>query len=216
MEASLLFHDNTFRCALIVAHNVGSVIRSHLTASGLGPPLVAVIDAYLQRDKPTQVIRALRATGFEGEIGVIGPLPSAERVALLEAGADDVIDIPNSLNVIEARIRVMIRRAKCRQTSVPTSGRLSPEISIEADNLGYNGAYAPLTRAEVAVMAILARNVDRVVRRQHLLLLVWGLPDECQSNCLNMCIRSLRRKFDSLGAPNIIRTAHGRGYRLVL
>jgi DNA-binding response OmpR family regulator len=72
----------------------------------------------------------------------------------------------------------------------------------------------PLTRTELDLLVVLAKNADRVVSRGQLLQTVWGLPLDAKNNVLNTCIYSLRRKLDSHGAPHLIDTVRGVGFIL--
>ena len=72
----------------------------------------------------------------------------------------------------------------------------------------------PLTRTELDLLVVLAKNADRVVSRGQLLQTVWGLPLDAKNNVLNTRIYSLRRKLDSHGAPHLIDTVRGVGFIL--
>ncbi|MDF3313415.1 winged helix-turn-helix domain-containing protein, partial [Rhodococcus sp. T2V] len=91
-----------------------------------------------------------------------------------------------------------------------TVGAIS--LSIVCTTVQMRDVRIPLTRTELDLLVVLARNADRVVSRGQLLQTVWGLPLTAKNNVLNTCVYSLRRKLESHGAPHRILTVRGVGF----
>jgi DNA-binding response OmpR family regulator len=134
-----------------------------------------------------------------------------ERIAGLDAGADDYLPKPFDFGELAARVRALLRR--------PPSAR-SPQVVLDdlcLDVAGrrvvLDGVLVPLTTREFAVLHHLVTNVDAVVSRTELMESLWDAHYDGLSNVVDVHIRNLRRKLDRPGRPLPIETVRGAGYR---
>ena len=132
-----------------------------------------------------------------------------ERVAALDAGADDFLTKPFDLDELSARIRALGRRSRSQAGPVLAAGDLL--LDTNRRHVTVAGRPIDLSPKEYAVLEALAGNADRVLPRQSLQHSVYGWQEEVESNALEVHIHNLRRK---LGAQRIL-TVRGVGYRLV-
>jgi two-component system OmpR family response regulator len=207
-----------------------SLIRRSLTARGhaihdvdraaLGDALargeefdVLVIDIQLPDGDGLELCRELRRDGINTPIlfltarGGVG-----DRVAGLDAGADDYLRKPFALAELDARIRALGRR---QGTAAPASlSGAGLEIDFSARVLRRDGDEVPMTAREWRVLEILAGRIGRVVTRGDLLSLAWGEVEPSSSDSLDVIMSRIRRKLGREGAPSPIRTVRGEGYVL--
>jgi two-component system, OmpR family, response regulator QseB len=166
-----------------------------------------VLDLGLPKTDGTTVLRWLRSQG--------DPLPVlittardqiAERVAALDAGADDYLVKPFDLDELSARLRAVTRRAEGRSASTIELGDVRLDCLLR--RVTRDGQDVPLTAREYALFAFLARKAGRVVTRTEIEEQLYGFDDEVASNAIEVHIHHLRRK---LGA-HVITNQKGRGY----
>jgi two-component system KDP operon response regulator KdpE len=137
-----------------------------------------------------------------------------EKVAALDAGADDYVTKPFDTAELLARVRVIQRRSIV-ETGEPVfeSGPLTVDFSARRVTLA--GAEVRLTPTEYALLRVLVQHSGKVVTHRHLLRTVWGEKAESQAQYLRVYITHLRKKLESgADAPQLIRTEVGIGYRL--
>ncbi|KAF0966679.1 Response regulator MprA [Rhodococcus sp. T7] len=138
---------------------------------------------------------------------------SQERIAALEAGADDVLDVQMGEEELVARIRAVLRRAQSRPQPTPNAQVLS--LNWGCKTVEHHGLRRTLTQTEFNLMVVLTINAGRIVLRRHLLLIVWGVASDSRAKkVLNTYIFSLRRKLASIGAPHAVQTIRGVGFSL--
>ena len=137
----------------------------------------------------------------------------AEKVAALDAGADDYVEKPFGLAELLARLRAATRRSVLAQTPSPviTSGPL--EVDLERRQVRVEAAEINLTPREWELLAALARNLGKVVTQRRLLLEVWGPAHVEDSQYLRVYVGQLRAKLGP--AAGLLRTEAGVGYRLL-
>ncbi|MGW4339705.1 winged helix-turn-helix transcriptional regulator [Rhodococcus koreensis] len=186
-----------------------------LCITGVLPPNVAIRSLRSHRLHGLPIVRALRATGFESALIVLGTFQSDdERIALFEAGADHVLDVRTTTSELIAWIRSTLRRPRPERPQAPSPSDSDLELNWTTLTIERRDTRAHLTMTEFDVIAVLARNPGRIVSRQLILLLVWGITCEANTNVLNAQIWSLRRKLASVGAPDALRTTRGLGFIL--
>ncbi|MCM2971455.1 response regulator [Larsenimonas suaedae] len=131
-----------------------------------------------------------------------------ERVAGLDAGADDYVLKPFELDELLARLRVVIRRAHGRATQ---RIELGPLVIDEARHeVCWRGEPVALNRREYALLRELANHPGQVLTRPQLESVLYGWQDDVESNALEVHVHHLRKKLDS----SLIKTLRGIGYRL--
>jgi DNA-binding response OmpR family regulator len=136
-----------------------------------------------------------------------------DRVAGLDAGAEDYLIKPFAFDELLARIRVLLRRSSAgAPTPSVTVGHL--EFDLAAREARVEGVPLPLPRRELAILDALARRAGRVVMREHLEAQVYGYDDEICSNALEAHISRLRRRLADAGACVVLHGVRGVGYML--
>ena len=132
-----------------------------------------------------------------------------DRVAALDAGADDYIVKPFGFAELTARIRAVLRRSRVTDTHVLRHGRLS--IDTRTRQVTTGGQEVPLTPTEFDILECLVTDPGRVVARQEIIERVWNTRWYGPTRVLDVHIAALRRK---LGDPSVILTVYARGFRL--
>lgn len=173
----------------------------------------AVIDISMPGKDGVTVTRSVRAAGItcpilfataRGEI--------RDRVAGLDAGADDYLVKPFSTEELLARLRALHRRARPGLSDVLRVGDL--EIDLRSRTARRSGEEIPLTNREFALLAALAEASPRPVSKSTLIERVWDQFFDSGTNVLNVYINHLRRKIDPAGAKPLIQTLRGVGFAL--
>ena len=137
-----------------------------------------------------------------------------EKVAALDAGADDYVTKPFDTAELLARLRV-IQRHSLVETGEPVSNVGSLSVDFSARQVHVNGAEVKLTPTEYSLLRVLVQNAGKVVTHRQLLRLVWGEKSESQAQYLRVYITHLRRKLEpDANGPKLIKTEVGIGYRL--
>ena len=137
-----------------------------------------------------------------------------EKVAALDAGADDFIVKPFDSAELLARLRAIQRRAPgAPDEPVYVEGNLAIDFATREVRLA--GAPVELTATEYAILHCLARHAGRVVSHRQLLRDVWGPAAEERSHYLRVYMTHLRKKIEPPGSPRHIKTENGIGYRLI-
>ncbi|MGN6159138.1 MAG: response regulator [Devosia sp.] len=138
-----------------------------------------------------------------------------EKIAALDAGADDYVTKPFATGELLARLRALLRSRKpaAEERSTLEFGDLS--IDLAAHTVTRAGVEAKLTRKEFDVLALLARYAGRLVTHKQLLTTVWGPAHVDDAHYLRVAIGHIREKLDDDAAnPQVILTEPGVGYRL--
>ena len=174
-----------------------------------------VLDVQMPELDGVAVVTALRALGNEIPICVLSARDTVnDRIAGLEAGADDYLTKPFDLGELVARLHALLRRASHaeRESDVMIVGPLTIDT---ARRLVYvDGERADLTKREFDLLAVLAENAGVVLSRQRLLELVWGYDFDVDTNVADVFISYLRRKLEREDRPRVIHTVRGIGYVL--
>jgi two-component system OmpR family response regulator len=137
----------------------------------------------------------------------------AERVAGLDAGADDYLVKPFSVAELHARVRAACRRpVEAGGRTVIEAGRLA--FDPASREVRVDGRPLVLSRRELAVLGVLVQRAGRVVQRTYLESEVYGLEDEVSGNALETQVSRLRRRLEAADAGVELRTIRGVGYML--
>jgi two-component system, OmpR family, response regulator MprA len=161
-----------------------------------------------------EVCRRLRAAGDQTPILMLTARhATADRVAGLDAGADDYLVKPFALEELLARIRALLRRVNVESdVDALRLGDLSLDPSTRIVRRGDRAM--ELTRTEFSLLELLLRNAGQVLTREIIFDRVWGYDFGANSNSLEVYIGYLRRKTEASGESRLIHTIRGVGYVL--
>ncbi|HZX02095.1 response regulator [Kribbella sp.] len=176
------------------------------------PPDLVILDLGLPDMDGVEVVHALRGLCTAPIVVLSARTAEPEKVAALDAGADDYVTKPFGMDELLARIRSALRRA--------TPGEAVPirtdafTIDLAGRRLTTAEGDVRLTPTEWHLLEILVRNHDKLVTQRELLREVWGPAYETETNYLRVYIAQLRRKLEPDPArPRHLLTAPGMGYR---
>jgi two-component system response regulator MprA len=173
-------------------------------------PDAIVLDVTMPGMDGLAVTRRLRAKGLRVPILLLTARDAVhERVAGLDAGADDYLVKPFDVDELSARVRALLRRNAPLTTEQLAFADLT--LDLDTGSARRAGAVVELTRREAELLALLLRNARSVVTRQLALEEVWGGEGEVTMNAVDRYVAYLRRK---LGDPPLIHTVRGIGFRL--
>jgi len=185
-----------------------------LTAAAVAPPDAVILDLVLPDGRGTDVARELRTWSAVPIIvlSVVGD--ESEKVAALDAGADDYVTKPFGVDELLARLRAALRRAEPSPEPVHEIGEL--RVDLEAREVTFAGAQVQLTPHEFELLRLLVRNQGKLLTHKAILQDVWGRAYADESHYLHVYVSQLRRKLEpEPGRPRYILTEPGAGYRLV-
>jgi len=170
---------------------------------------LVLLDLGLPRRDGLSVLRGWRAKGVEVPVVVITARDAvADRVAGLDAGADDYLVKPFDLDELSARIRAVARRRSGRGSASIRVGEL--EIDTAARRVTQKGQEVSLSAREYALLEALADRPGAYLTRAQLEERLYGWDEEIASNAVEVYIHALRRKLDA----DLIRNIRGLGYTL--
>ncbi|MDX3307515.1 response regulator transcription factor [Streptomyces sp. NPDC054884] len=218
-----------------VADGVEALAQAHRN-----PPDVLVLDVMMPGIDGLQVCRVLRAEGDRTPVLMLTALvETADRIAGLDAGADDYVVKPFDVEEVFARLRALLRRtspdpaapavpaapaaAAVPAAPVPDVPTPASERQVEAAGLRMDpqarrawrdGRELELTRTEFELLELLVRNAGIVLDHSTIYDRIWGYDFGPGSKNLAVYVGYLRRKLDHPGAPQLIHTVRGVGYVL--
>src|SRR5438445_3254308 len=224
METILVVEDD-----LAVQKALRRLFESEDYAVDVKPDGQAGLDAF-HSSRPAAVVLDLRLPGLPGhdvcrEIKKRAPsLPIivlsaktdiADKVLLLELGADDYVTKPFSPRELLARVRAAVRRTgRMEVTDVFVFGNIS--VDFAKMELSRAGQPVSMTAQEFRLLKFFAQNPRRIISRSELLNEVWGYQDYPSTRTVDNHIWKLRLKLeDDPGKPLYFQTVHGAGYKLV-
>ena len=177
-------------------------------------PDAMILDVLMPGVDGLEVCRRLRGTGSKLPVLMLTARTEVEdRVAGLDAGADDYVTKPFALEELLARVRALLRR-----TTEEGSGEVLRFADLELDpgtrEVRRGERLIELTRTEFSLLELFLRNPRQVLTRSVIFERVWGYDFGFGSNSLDVYIGYLRRKTEAAGEPRLIHTVRGVGYAL--
>ena len=187
-----------------------------LAQVGAVRPDAVIMDVMMPRLDGLDATRALRAAGNDVPLLVLTARDAVgDRVAGLDAGADDYLTKPFALDELLARLRALLRR---RPATTPDGDEQLRFADLSMD-LGTREVYRgsrriDLTRTEFSLLEMFLQRPRRVLERAFILEEVWGYDFPTTANSLEVYVGYLRRKTEAEGEPRLLHTVRGVGYVL--
>lgn len=176
---------------------------------------VAIVDLGLPKLNGIQVIEAMRREGKRTPVLILTARSHwQDKVAGLEAGADDYLAKPFAMEELLARIKALIRRSAGYASSVIERGPLRLDLSRK--ELRVDGEIIELTAYEYRLLEYLVLNPSRVVSKAELTEHIYDQDHDRDSNVIEVFVGRLRRKIDPGDTIKPIRTVRGQGYRFAV
>lgn len=202
----------------VQSYEVKGIERGELAEQSLADfdPDLVILDLNLPGIDGLETCRRLRAAGFSGPVLMLTARHEvSDRVAGLDAGADDYLPKPFALDELLARVRALIRSFAIGGAVEPDGNTLAVDdvvIDLAARRVTRNGREIELTRIEFELLTHLFENADRVLERNDITVHVWGYEEDMGSNSLEVFVSALRKKLEVDGGRRVIHTKRGVGY----
>ena len=188
---------------------------SALESAALRPPDAVVLDLRLPDGSGVEVCRRLREWSQAPVVVVSAVDEEDEKIAALDAGADDYVTKPYAVGELLARLRAALRRGAAPPGEAPTVRFGDVEVDLARREVVRAGAPVHLTPHEYGLLAQLAHHPGRVLTHRALLAAVWGPEYGDETHYLRVYMANLRRKLEADPArPRHLVTETGVGYRL--
>ncbi|WP_018683351.1 response regulator transcription factor [Actinokineospora enzanensis] len=217
LRRSLQFNGYQVDLATDGQQALESVLGTGAAAENGGRPDAMVLDVMMPRLDGLEVCRRLRGIGDDLPILVLTARDLvSDRVAGLDAGADDYLPKPFALEELLARLRALLRRATPEQAAGSTAALRFADLELDPGTREVRRAdrEISLTRTEFALLELLLAHPKQVLTRGRILEEVWGYDFPTSGNALEVYVGYLRRKTESSGEPRLIHTVRGVGYVL--
>ena len=212
MAATMESQDYQYR----IASTGASAIMEALSYK----PDVMILDLGLPDTDGIEVIKKIRTWSNMPIIVVSARSEDTDKVAALDAGADDYLTKPFSVDELLARLRVALRRVRhdrqrlSEESSVYENGGL--RIDYAAGCVYLDGSEIHLTPIEFKLLVLLANNTGKVLTHNYILREVWGNPAASDMRSLRVYMATLRKKLEkNTSEPKYIQTHIGVGYRML-
>jgi two-component system KDP operon response regulator KdpE len=185
-----------------------------LMKAGMRPPEAIVLDLLLPDGSGTDLCRELRRWNTAPILVLSAVGEEKEKIAALDAGADDYVTKPFSGDELLARLRAVLRRVASSPDPIVEVGEL--RIDLEKRAVTMAGTPVSLTPIEYDLLRLLAENQGKLLTHPMILRAIWGPAFQEESNYLHVHVSHLRRKIEPDPArPRYILNQAGVGYRLV-
>lgn len=224
----LVVEDDNAVAKLMAATMESQDYQYRIAATGAGAimealsykPEVMILDLGLPDTDGIEVIKKIRSWSNMPIIVVSARSEDADKVAALDAGADDYLTKPFSVDELLARLRVALRRVRYdrqrlgEESSVYENGGL--RIDYAAGCVYLDGSEIHLTPIEYKLLVLLAKNTGKVLTHNYILREVWGNPTASDMQSLRVFMATLRKKLEkNTSEPKYIQTHIGIGYRML-
>jgi two-component system KDP operon response regulator KdpE len=186
-----------------------------LTAAAARPPEAVILDLVLPDGSGTDVTRELRSWSDAPVIVLSALGEERQKIEALDAGADDYVTKPFSVDELLARLRAVLRRRSGpSQDPMLEIGDL--RIDVADRRVTVDGRRVKLSPHEFDLLRVLAQNQGRLLTHRALLREVWGPAYQVEAHYLHVYVSHLRRKIEpDPSSPRYLLTEPGAGYRLV-
>jgi two-component system, OmpR family, response regulator len=172
---------------------------------------LVILDMRLPGKSGMEVLRSLRAQGFERPILVLTAQDAVDaKVQTLRAGADDYVTKPFAFEELLARVEALARRPRAMQRTRLVVADLS--LDLDTREVRRGSTAIELTPKEFAVLEYLMRHAGRVMSRTLITEYAWGYHFDPGTNVVDVVINHLRKKVDAAFEPKLIGTVRGVGY----
>ena len=218
VEDDVAVRDSLARTLRFEGHQVDTAVDgvAALDAVRAGEPDAMILDVMMPRLDGLQTCRRLRAEGVTLPVLMLTARDSVgDRVAGLDAGADDYLVKPFALQELLARLRALLRRSA--RTTVPAGDWLTfADVRLNPTTREVWRGDRPLrlTRTEFAILEAFLRHPRQVLSRAALFEQVWGYDFGEASNSIHVYLGYLRRKLEAEGEPRLLHTVRGVGFVL--
>src|SRR5215211_6500387 len=177
------------------------------------PPAVVVLDVTMPDLDGIQVVKRIRAAGLDVPVCILSARDEVDdRVAGLQAGADDYLVKPFALAELTARLHALLRRRGSEGTGPLVVGDVVLDPRRHVAMRG--GRDLELTRREFELLEVFARHPGQVLSRDQLLDQVWGYAADVETNVVDVFVGYVRRKLEAGGEPRMLHTVRGVGWAL--
>jgi DNA-binding response OmpR family regulator len=185
--------------------------ESGLRAFGEASPDLVLLDLMLPGIDGVDVCRRLRATSDVPIIVLTARDAVSDKIAGLDAGADDYVTKPFAFDELLARIRAALRRGNRSDEPIQVGDLVIHPASREVRR---GGRRIDLTPREYDLLELLARNAGKVMTKDVIFSRVWGYDTEVESDAVKVYVSYLRKKLNAAGEPDVIHLVRGVGYML--
>ncbi len=186
-----------------------------LVEIGTRRPDIVILDLGLPDIDGVEVVKRLREWSEVPVIILSARADEANKIAALDAGADDYVTKPFGVGELLARLRVAVRRTARTDAGGQTFTAGPITVDLAARRVERDGAPVHLTPIEYRLLALLVKHVGKVLTHRHLLKEVWGPSHVDDAHYLRIYMAQLRRKLEADPAqPRYLITEPGVGYRL--
>lgn len=197
-------------------YDAGTLQRGLLEAATRKPDLV-ILDLGLPDGDGIDFIRDLRQWSQVPVLVLSARIEESDKIAALDAGADDYLSKPFGIGELQARLRVALRRHAGTRQSDPLVSFSDIQVDLAARRITRNDEEIHLTPIEFRLLAVLLNNHGKVLTQRQLLSQVWGPNAVEHSHYLRIYMGHLRQKLESDAArPRHLLTETGIGYRFML
>jgi two-component system, OmpR family, KDP operon response regulator KdpE len=197
------------------AVDTASTAAEALAAAAARPPEAVILDLVLPDGSGTSVCRELRGWSDAPVIVLSAVGEEREKIAALDAGADDYVTKPFGVDELLARLRAVLRR-RSGPTADPVIAVGELRIDVPARVVTVAGERVKLSPHEFDLLRVLAQNRGKLLTHRALLQEVWGPAYQTEAHYLHVYVSHLRRKIEpDPTSPRYLLTEPGAGYRLV-
>lgn len=184
--------------------------------TALESPQLVILDLGLPDMEGMEVLKTIREFCTQPVLVLSARSREREKVAMLDAGANDYVVKPFGIQELLARIRVLLRMSdqEVEELTIYDDGQL--QLDVLKHQVILNGEPVKLTRKEFALLQLLVENQDRVLTQSRLINHIWGEGHLDDTHYLRILVKRLRSKLgDDPSSPRFIETEPGVGYRFL-